>query len=684
MRPGLLISLFLLLFAALSETRAQDPGIRGLGGRLGPGGGLPGGAGGRFSGMGASGGGDSLKRRNRMEDSLTIHYRFLESPTVQWLDSTVNEIDRRFPLRSDWIHLGNLGTAARPLAFTPRMTPGFDHGFHGLDIYAWTPERVRYYQTTRPYTDLNYLLGSRAEQIIELLHTQNIRPQWNVMGSYRMINAPGFFQNQISNHHNYALSSRYQSNNLRYTHYFSLTSNKLQVGENGGVTENGNLLNDPVYKERYTLPTQLGGSNTFSANFFSTQIRTGNFYRSTQYLSRHQYDFGRKDSLVTDSTVIPLFFPQFRVEATLRYDHLRFNFRDERGDSNYYGPNYDWRWLQRYDTVDLQDEWKVLAGELALYQFPDPKNLHQFIRASAKVQSYQGITRLFQPSFVNTSVQGEYRNRTRNRKWDLLAAATFYLTGFNQGDYHLQASMLRALPKQQGSLRLQFEQANRQPAFLFDSRSSFHPLPFAFEAKKENLTRLSGELRWDRIGLELSGNYYLISQWAYWTQYNQPGQTDALFNFLQIRAAKTWRLGKFWRWNAEILWQQRIGSAPVNAIPFFTRHKIGYEGNLGFKNLQLAAGIEIRYRPPYQADGYSPVLGQFFYQDSITIRNPLPDLAAYAHFRIRPFTAFVRAENLNTARDLDGFGFTRNNPVAPGYYLPGLQVRVGVFWRFVN
>jgi hypothetical protein len=209
-------------------------------------------------------------------------------------------------------------------------------------------------------------------------------------------------------------------------------------------------------------------------------------------------------------------------------------------------------------------------------------------------------------------------------------------------------------------------------------------LPFAFEAKKENLTRLSGELRWDRIGLELSGNYYLISQWAYWTQYNQPGQTDALFNFLQIRAAKTWRLGKFWRWNAEILWQQRIGSAPVNAIPFFTRHKIGYEGNLGVKNLQLAAGIEIRYRPPYQADGYSPVLGQFFYQDSITIRNPLPDLAAYVHFRIRPFTAFVRAENLNTARDLDGFGFTRNNPVAPGYYLPGLQVRVGVFWRFVN
>ncbi|MBM3432648.1 MAG: hypothetical protein FJX92_06580 [Bacteroidetes bacterium] len=683
MRSAFFLLLLLGILPLWSEVRAQDPGIRGLGDRMGQMGGMPGRGGGRFRGMGA-GTGDSLRRRDRMEDSITIFYRLLDSPTLFRLDSSVNEIDRRFPIRSDWIHLGNLGTAARPLAFTPRMKPGFDPGFHSLDIYAWTPEQARFYQTTRPYTDLNYLLGSRAEQIIELLHTQNIRPQWNIMVSYRMINAPGFFQNQISNHHNYALTSRYQSNNLRYTHFFSLTSNKLQVGENGGISESGNLLDDPVYKERYTLPTLIGGTNTFSANFFSAQIRTGNFYRNTPFFSRHQYDFGRKDSLVTDSTVIPLFFPQFRVEATLRHDRQQFGFRDARGDSTYYGPRYGWRWLQRYDTVDVQDNWEVLSGELALYQFPDPKNLHQFIRVSATMQSYQGVTTFFRPRFVNTSVRGEYRNRTRNKKWDLLADAEFYLTGFNQGDYHLQASLLRNLSKQQGALRLAFEQANRQPSFLFDARSSFHPMPFLFEAKKENLTRLFGELRLEKIGLELSGNYYLISQWAYWTKFNQAQQTAGLFNLIQLRAAKTWRLGKFWRWNAEVIWQQRIGAVPLNAIPFFTRHRIGYEGNLGFKNLQLATGLEIRYRSPYLADAYSPVLGQFFYQDSVSIQNTLPDISAYAHFRIRPFTAFVRAENLNTARDLNGFGFTRNNAVAPGYYLPGLQVRIGVFWRFVN
>lgn len=64
----------------------------------------------------------------------------------------------------------------------------------------------------------------------------------------------------------------------------------------------------------------------------------------------------------------------------------------------------------------------------------------------------------------------------------------------------------------------------------------------------------------------------------------------------------------------------------------------------------------------------------------------MPDIAAYIHFRIKPFKAFARFENLNTARRMEkgGFGFTNNNLVAPDYALPGLQIRIGVYWNFVN
>ena len=76
-------------------------------------------------------------------------------------------------------------------------------------------------------------------------------------------------------------------------------------------------------------------------------------------------------------------------------------------------------------------------------------------------------------------------------------------------------------------------------------------------------------------------------------------------------------------------------------------------------------------------------MGQFFPQDSITIKNR-PDLSLFFHFRIKSFTGLVRFENLNTVSFSQGFGFTNNNFSAPNYPTPGLIFRVGVQWGFVN
>jgi hypothetical protein len=183
----------------------------------------------------------------------------------------------------------------------------------------------------------------------------------------------------------------------------------------------------------------------------------------------------------------------------------------------------------------------------------------------------------------------------------------------------------------------------------------------------------------------VTGHYYLATNYTYITGYFKLHQKSSLFNVVRIDILKTIKLGKRWNWHAELYIQKAIGDAPLNLPVIYTRNRIGYEGNLGLKNLDIAFGTEVKYRPPYNADNYSPVLGQFFLQDSLKIRNRMPDIAAYVHFRIRSFKAFIRAENLNTARFLDGnFGFTNNNLVAPAYALPGLQIRVGVYWSFVN
>ncbi len=629
-------------------------------------------------------GSDSLKRRDKLEDSITIHFRYLDSTRNYWLDSSVNDFSRRFPLPATHISLGNTGTATRSLLFNPVLSAGFDAGFHAFDAYTWKLQDVRFFQVTRPYSEINYLLGSRSEQIISVLHTQNVRPAWNVAFQYRLINSPGFFNNQNTNHNNYILSSRYQSKNLRYTNYFALAGNKMASSENGGMVDTADVLNDPDYKDRFNISTYLGGTPGFSSNFFSTKMTTGNKYGLLTVMMRQQYDLGRKDSLVTDSTVIPLFYPRLRFEHSFQLDRNKYSFEDFAADSVYYKTFYDTAISNTQDTFALRERWQSISNDFSIYQFPDAKNLHQFIKLGLLVQNLHVESSAGKENFFNTAGHAEYRNKTRNQLWDIEANGKLYFTGLNAGDYEAHLSLQRLLGKKIGYLKLGFSNVNRTPSFVFDNRSSFYFLHHQTDFKKENTTVLSGEYFLPSFKLKLDGKYYLLTNYTYLKNYYELQQQEGLFNVFQLGVSKTITVGKHWHWHIDIYFQKVIGNAEVNLPVIYTRNRIGYEGNLGFKNLNIAFGLEGKYRPAYKADGYSPLLGRFFYQDSITIRNPLPDIAAYVHFRIKPFKAFIRAENLNTARNLEGFSFTRNNLVAPGYALPGLQIQVGIYWSFVN
>ncbi len=219
-----------------------------------------------------TGGTDSLHHRNKLEDSITINFRYLDSTRSYRLDSSVDDFTKRFPIPATHIYLGNNGTATHSLLFSPVMSAGFDPGFHAFDVYTWKLDQVRFFNTTRPYSELDYMLGSRSEQVIGILHTQNIKPDWNFLLQYRLINSPGFFKNQKTNHNNYLLSSRFQSRNRRYSCYLVLLANSLQSAENGGIVDTTHILDDPIFKNRFNISTHIGGDDPYSSNFFITKV----------------------------------------------------------------------------------------------------------------------------------------------------------------------------------------------------------------------------------------------------------------------------------------------------------------------------------------------------------------------------------------------------------------------------
>lgn len=626
-----------------------------------------------------TGGNDSLKHRTNLEDSITITFRYIDSARNYKFDSSVSDFTKRFPIPATHVFLGNTGAPTHSILFAPSLNVGWDPGFHALDAYKWKLQDVRFFNTTRPYTELSYLLGSKVEQIIEVQHTQNLKPYWNASFRYRLINSPGFFKNQKSNHNNYLLTSWYQAPKKRYNNFFIVLANSLQANESGGI-DSMSYLKNLIYTDRFNIPTKIGGDAVFGTNFFSSNINTGNKYKELNIVMRQQYDFGQKDSIVTDSTVIPLFYPRLRLEHTLNFGKYNYQFIDRvAGDSAYYRENYN---LPFPDSILLKDSWREISNDFSIYQFPDAKNLGQFIKAGIEYQSLHGTFASGSKGFYNFIGHGEYRNRTRNQKWDIEAFGSLYLNGYNAGDYNASISLQRLISPKIGSLQVGFQNANRSPSFIFDNHSSFYLDATSKSFLKENITHIYATAWQPRYKLQLSADYYLIGNYLYLTNFYNLQQENALFTVLRINALKTFKLARHWNWYSEVYLQQKTGNAAINFPLLYTRSRIALEG-VFYKNLNLSTGIEIRYHSPYIADNFSPVLGQFFYQDMYQINNR-PDIAAYLHFRIRSFKAYVRAENLNSFGFLSGSTTANNNLAAPGYPYPGFLMRFGFYWSFVN
>jgi hypothetical protein len=622
----------------------------------------------------------AFEHRNDAKDSFTITYKSYDSLRSLPLVSLVNDFYSYFPIPYSLQYMGNTGSAGYRLRYAPVRRAGWDAGFHAFDAYTFSVENTRFFRTTKPYTQLGYQLASGKEQVIQILVTRNVKPNLNLTFEYRLINAPGFFVSQNTNHNGYRLSGSYQGRRKRYGAYGIFTGNGINSSENGGIANDTFLTTTTAdYSRRFTIPVKLGAAPASDPNPFLTAVNTGNKYKDFTFLYRHYYDIGKKDSLIiNDSTTEYLFYPRLRFQHTFQYNTQRYRYQDFAVRDSIYRTWYDTT-LNNGDTLLVNDNWRKISNDFSLIQFPDAKNLSQFLLAGVRLENMLGTFSAGEARLYNLILHGEYRNKTRNRKWDLQARALFYLNGFNSGDYEGHAALTRLLDGRLGSLRLSFSNSNCSPAYLFNNNSSFN-FTNSGGFKKENITRLEASAV--NPYFQLSFNNYLIANHLFFANYRQPAQYGSLINLVQVTGSKTFKLGKYWRLFNETTLQQVDGAAPIRVPLLFTRTRIAYEGQF-FRNLNLSTGIECRYYTAYRAPHYSPLMGQFVVQDSITLRNR-PDVAAFAHFRIRTFTGYLRAENLNTVSFANGFGFTNNNIGAPQYLYPGLMIRFGIQWQFVN
>ncbi len=635
----------------------------------------------RFNSFGGGGGGaiDSLQKRDKAEDSIAIYYRLYNSLAIRNMDTSVNDFFSKFILPYSNYNLGNLGNASKSYLFNPLQRGGWDAGFRSYEVYNYTLEQTPFYQTTKPYTELGYLLGGKGEQLIELLHTQNKTKQFNYSFAYRFSNAPGNLKNQHANLNNMRITANYQSKRKRYASYWVMLMNKSASSENGGLV-NSNLIDSLSLNNPYELETRLGISGVSFRNPFNTSIATGTTYKEQNFVWKQTYDIGQKDSVVKDTVTTYLFYPRLRFQNEIKYQSNQFAFADANPLALNYEQYFNYK-LPVGQTMLFQDQWKRFTNEFSLVSFPEKTNPNQFLQVGLGYQQLNFKDTLLSWSNHDIYGLGVYKNKTKNLRWDIQASGKLFLNGYHAGDYEALFSLTSVFNKKGDQVALWLQNSNRTPSFNRLGITAF-PISKLSTIDKENIIELGA--MWDQKsrGLTASFQYKLIQNFQYFGSGYQPLVYDKALSYIKGTVSNQLKLSTHWNWYNELSLQLVDPNSPLHLPVIFTRQRLAFEGNF-FKNLFLSTGLELIYHSAFQPDAYMPLTGQFYLQDQFTTNNR-PIANAFLNFRIKRFKGFIRMEQLNTLLATSNQLGTRYQFTAPNYLGTGTWLRVGIWWNFIN
>jgi hypothetical protein len=572
--------------------------------------------------------------------------------------------------------LGNFGSAAQWVQWRPTLAkPNPSFGYPAFDLYRFDTDSLLYYNTTRPYSEFQYRLGSQLEQWAEILHTQNIRPQWNFAARYRKITSTGAFRTQRTNHDNASLSTHYTSKGLHYELYGAVVFNNFQQDENGGIVSAADLTND-LYGDRATVPVRIG-----SAGYSNRRSPVYNTLRDGQVLLQHGYTFGRVDTTYNaDSTRYDAALrSRFRILHRLSLGSYRHIYNDLRPDSLRYTALFQRSFSGSDSVYALQrQQWTDNNVQLQSFVGKGPAPLlvsagvgirtDRFVSEAPSVQSTE--------SLFNSYLTGTVTNEASDsaRLWRLNAQGIFYVAGPSIGNFDVSATVARMVGKDILLTAEARQQLGEAPYAFRYYQNAFYNRDQSFS--KETYTRLGATLQIPSRRFTVGFHSLLIGNYLYTDSLNNTLQQSGVFQVLQATLSKRFGFGK-WVSDHELVLQQRNGDGPLNLPLYSGRHSLAWQSALFKDAISIFSGLELRYNTPWYADGYSAVLGRFYHQSDVQLSNP-PELTAFFNFRVKRFRASLSIDQIQQL-------LIRKNVQRYLYYpAPGFGFRFGFSWGLVN
>lgn len=573
---------------------------------------------------------------------------------LQRIDTSINNMqNERFWYQdtAHYQHLGNVGTASKPILFRMPNKIGARLGKNVFDRYVYDPHRINYYDTRSPYSHIYYIQGQRGEQVFEATHARNITPRWNAGVAYQIIS--GNRQLGVSNlRRDGYLSSQgvkvfthYRSEDEKYHLFANFTHLNHEQIEIGGIA--------PDEANRFLF--EQAATNLEQA---STRELRNNYHLLHMYKLAgedlklfHSFDWGSQGDIFQDDA-IPR---QANEERTLIFYPTAYSSLNRTDDRTAY------RELENVAGVTGNNK---ISFYKAYAKFRNSKLDYRVLSTTKEdsTEFYDEISNSLNQLFVG----GEFRLMYRQAL--LSFDGEFQMTN----DYKVGATA------RLGPLQGRVSRVLRSPSLVEQRMISNH---FKWDRDFNNsvtdrLEATFASKLGERQYVRLTGNYNHIKRHIYFGENAEPLQTQDNQQVFGAELQHHIRFGKIHFEN--FIAYTNTSEAPFIRIPeWLFDSKLYFEGALFRRALIGQFGVQVYTPTAYTADSYMPVTQQFHLQNDFTI-EPYPIADVFITADIKSLNVFLKMSNI--VSDL----------TAPGYfttpYYPGMQTSFvfGIKWMFFD
>lgn len=617
-----------------------------------------------------------------------------------------------------FINLGAIGQVHQPMFYNQSLKQScLLASPDPLPYYRQQMHLMRFFQSQTPYTSLGYSNSLDKDYQINIVHTQNIKPRWNIALLYDLVSREGLYTSSGLTDHYLDLTTNYYSKDARYQLQAAMTYNRIRHDENGGV------LNDTTcwdYSRESGVPV----------NMYNAQ----NQWRDIELHIHQSLNTVRQFDLVHEHTVTDTIYdtiPQIRDTSSTDSLSAPFTIKPRAKTNTVYDTTHAPR-PSTFNTgvfaldVHYARHRRIFTDNQATSWFYNYASNQQFIN-SASHQYFDSTAHRQLSTEVYWTNDAHMQHRYSNpvvltggikHQYDELCFADpdtkineLNLIQFARARLHVGPFLLEGNAEEtngprrlgdyrlDGTLSIDLGASNFSVSALSEAQSP--PLIFYHNVgcyswnnddyKKTKQQRLAAEynyrtpdsstsiFRLPLLAFKVAST--VISDNIWFDSQMQPTQSNATAMLLQADLCAHLQLGWFNLRTRQML--QRSGDNNVVRIPLFaSKNSIFADFNMFRGAMRTQIGVDARYHTKYYCDAWNPVLGAFYRQDEVEIGDYLvADL--WITLQVKRATIYLRASHLNAPIEQLA-GLEPAYFCMPHYPYENFTLYWGIIWRFFD